>query len=56
MFTNLVEIGALIVGLVVAAGILRFLLRVAWRIISLGLTLVVVLGVVLFFLGYIQIH
>jgi hypothetical protein len=55
MFT-LFSIGALIIGLVLVGGILRFLLRVAWRIISLVLTLAVILGVVLFFLGYIHIH
>jgi hypothetical protein len=56
MFTTLFQIGALIIGLVLVAGVLRLILRVAWRIISFVLTLVVLLGAALIIMRFVQIH
>jgi len=55
-FTTLFEIGLLIVGLMLVGGVLRFILRIAWRIISLVLSLVIIAGVFLFVMQFIRIH
>ena len=55
-FTTLFEIGLLIVGLMLVGGVLRFILRVAWRIISLVLSLVIIAGIFLIVMQFIRIH
>ena len=53
---NLLELGALLVVLVIAAGLLRFILRLAWRLVSLALSAVVLIGVAIYLMGYIHIR
>ena len=55
-FTTLVKIGLLIIGLMLVGGVLRFILRVAWRIISLALSLVIIAGMFLIVMQFIRIH
>ena len=50
------QIGVLILVVIIAGGLLRFLLRLAWHIVSLMLTAAILVGVVLFLLGYLHIH
>ncbi len=50
------QIGVLILVVIIAGGLLRLLLRLAWRIVSLVLTVVVLGGAVLYLMGYIHIH
>jgi hypothetical protein len=56
MFITLFYVGALIIGLVLVAGVLRLILRIAWGIISFVLTLAVLLGAALIILRFVQIH
>ena len=53
---NVLELGALILVLIIAAGLLRFFLRLAWRLVSLALTATVLIGAALYLMGYIHIR
>ena len=47
----LVTVGIALLALIVGAAILKFALRISLRLVAMGCLLVVVLGIVLFFLG-----
>jgi hypothetical protein len=53
---TLLELAALLVALMLVAGILRFILRLAWRFVNLVLTLVVLVGLALILMQFIQIR
>ena len=56
MFSVLFGLGVFIIAVILVAGILSFITRIVWRIVSFVLGLVILLGAALLFLRFVQIH